>query len=303
MAIRYVVLDFDGTFTEVEKEGEPFTSAYQEYLADLLGKDENLVRDTWKTAEKRVQREPERFGGFEENGKVVAPPCDPYLRASATARIVLHRFQVLRHPVLRNEVLQSVYRLAYKKSATCFRDEAAAVLDALLARQDLQVAVVTNAAPDAVLEKLAKLKLVHRSEHRPAVVGNAYKFGLASAAPEPMGLLPPEQADRLAEWQRRFEEVPSELSFSQLGRPIYARRGSYFRVLRDHVWKGDLAGPRDTLVVGDVYELDLALPAALGAHVHLVTREHTPPHEIEIVKKLEKGGVSGGLREVLDRLA
>jgi hypothetical protein len=56
------------------------------------------------------------------------------------------------------------------------------------------------------------------------------------------------------------------------------------------------------LVVGDVFELDLALPSALGAHVHLVTREHTPPHEVAIVQRLERSGISGGLKEVLARV-
>src|SRR5581483_6207806 len=113
---RYVVLDFDGTFTQVEREAEPFLRAYQEYLADVLGKDEDLVVDLWKIAEQRVRSEPQRFGGFEENGRIVAPPSDPYLRANAVARILCHRFNVLRNPLVRTETLQGIFRLAYRST-------------------------------------------------------------------------------------------------------------------------------------------------------------------------------------------
>lgn len=301
-AIKYVVLDFDGTFTEVEREGEPFTRAYQEYLADLIGKDEDLVRDVWNVADRRVRGEPHRYGGFEEGGKIVAPPCDPYLRANAIAKILCQRFGVLRNPQVRNDVLQSVFRLAYKKTSCCFRAGAGDVLDTLLGMEGMTVAIVTNASPGAVLEKLGRLELKNRTDTRPVLVGEAHKFGLSATAPEPLGVLPDAQARTLGAWSARYDRIPSELAFPDLPRPIHLRRGSYFRALRDHVWKDDLEGPERTLVCGDIYELDLALPAALAARVHLVTRQDTPAHEVAIVERLERGGVSADLAGVLQRL-
>lgn len=298
--LAYVVLDFDGTFTDVDREALPFTRAFQEHFADVLGKDEDLVRDVWRIAERKVRDEPERFGGFEEGGKIVAPPSDPYLRANAIARILCQRFQVLKIPHLRNEVIQTVFRLAYRQSGTFFQPDAASVLDELLARPELTVAVITNAAPAPVLDKLAKLRLEHRTPLRPLVVGEAHKFGILSRAPEPVGQTVP--AARLASWNEVYERVPEEQRVPGLSRPIHLRRGHYFRVLRDHVWKDDLEGPSRTLVCGDVYELDLVLPAALGSSVHLVQRADTPPHEVDAVKALARGGVSSDLGGLLRRL-
>jgi hypothetical protein len=83
-----------------------------------------------------------------------------------------------------------------------------------------------------------------------------------------------------------------------LPRSIPLRRANYFRALRDEVWKEDLEGPSRTLVCGDVFELDLALPAALGARVHLVTREDTPPHEVAAVEAQPRGSASQDLASV-----
>jgi FMN phosphatase YigB (HAD superfamily) len=298
---RYVVLDFDGTFTQVEREAEPFLRAYQEYLADVLGKDEDLVLDLWKLAEQRVRSEPHRFGGFEENGRIVAPPSDPYLRANAVARILCHRFRVLKNPIVRTETLHGIFRLAYRTTATCFRDEAAAVLNGLLGLEGVTVAVVTNASASVVMEKLEKLDLPLRGERKPVVVGDAYKFGLSQDGPPPLRVLPERQQRTLASWNARFKELPTELAGPHLPRAIPLRRGAYFRVLRDEVWQDDLEGPERTLVCGDVFELDLALPSALGAHVHLLTTGETPDYEIAAVDALERGGASSHLGALLDR--
>jgi FMN phosphatase YigB (HAD superfamily) len=302
LAFRYVVLDFDGTFTQVEREAEPFLRAYQEYLADVLGKDEDLVRDLWKIAEQRVRAEPHRFGGFEEEGRIVAPPSDPYLRANACARVLCHRLGVLRNPVVRTETLHGIFRLAYRKTVTCFRDEAASVLDELLALEGVTVAFVTNATTGAVVEKLSKLGLRNRGERRPVIIGDAYKFGLSAEAPPPLRVLPDRQQRSLASWNARFACLPAEIATPALARPIPLRRGSYFRALRDDVWEDDLAAPEQTIVCGDVFELDLALPSALGTHVHLVKGDDTPDYEIALVEGLERGKTSADLGALVERV-
>ena len=299
---RYVVLDFDGTFTQVEREAEPFLRAYQEYLADVLGKDEDLVLDLWKIAEQRVRSEPQRFGGFEENGRIVAPPSDPYLRANAVARVLCHRFGVLRNPLVRTETLHAIFRLAYRNTATCFRDDAASALDDLLALDDVTVAFVTNATASVVLEKLQRLGLRNRREGRPIVVGDTYKFGLSSEAPPPGRALSDRQQRALGAWSVRFASLPAEIAAPYLPRPIPLRRGSYFRALRDDVWLDDLAAPEQTIVCGDVFELDLALPSALGAHVHLLTRDETPDYELAAVGALERGSSSADLGALVERV-
>ena len=56
-------------------------------------------------------------------------------------------------------------------------------------------------------------------------------------------------------------------------------------------------------MAGDIFELDLALPAALGAHVQLVARDNVLPYEVNAVKALgPRGGVDKSLRALLPRL-
>ncbi len=90
-----------------------------------------------------------------------------------------------------------------------------------------------------------------------------------------------------------------------LKRDVLLRRPSYFDVLAG-IWGDDATAPGDTLVCGDVWELDLAMPAALGCQAHLVTRSApyaTYEHERRAAEAMgARGGVSAGLRAVLDRV-
>ena len=83
------------------------------------------------------------------------------------------------------------------------------------------------------------------------------------------------------------------------------RRGSYFLDILAAIWDETGATPGTTLVVGGtIFEMDLALPAALGAAVHLVRREHTYPYELDAIEALgERGGVSDGLGAIPGRVA
>ena len=69
------------------------------------------------------------------------------------------------------------------------------------------------------------------------------------------------------------------------------------------IWKETGTTPEQTLVAGDIFELDLALPAALGAHVQLVARDNAMAYELNAVKALgPRGGVDRSLRALLPRL-
>jgi hypothetical protein len=75
--------------------------------------------------------------------------------------------------------------------------------------------------------------------------------------------------------RRRFEALPTAWSRSKfikaIGRPVYLRRGAYFNTING-VLGGRLALLASTLFCGDIWEMDLAMPHALGANVHLLER-------------------------------
>lgn len=280
MDIRCVVLDFDGTFTDVEVEAADFESCYQADVAALL---EREIADTWREEKAEIAAHPGKYG-WVYGGVVVAPAnADPYIRTTSVAQRVLDRFGALKDPAARNETVQGFYRRAYQRTKTAFRSDAREVLEALLAT-NLPVFIVTNAHTDMVERKLATLAPAGRE--RLGIRGEARKFVLgAPAAPD-----------------ARFTALPETKRLPGLERPLYLRRGAYYEVLSG-LWRSTGTTPAQTLLCGDIYELDLAMPAELGVQIHLVAGRGVAPYERDAVLSLgERGGVSDSLRPILARL-
>lgn len=278
MRFECIILDFDGTFTEVEKEAGPFLAAYRVAVEQLVGSD---VAEAWADKEAEVRADPGRYGWTHE-GRVVAPAnSDPYLRATVVTNLLLDERGILPDPVERTAILQRLYKDNYPKAGAAFRPDAKRVIEALVATGK-PVHVVTNSDTRAVEAKLDALAPQGRDAI--TVRGDAKKFVVVE----------PEPSDA------RFDSVPAEERLDGLARPVFLRRGHYYSLLRE-IWTDTGAAPETTFVVGDIYELDLALPARLGVHVHLLARPTTPAHERAAV--LAHGGhVSEDLAAVLTQV-
>ncbi|QRN98270.1 HAD family hydrolase [Archangium violaceum] len=282
MAIRCVVLDFDGTFTDVVAEGAPFVEHFRRRLSEVLGRD--VMEAGWAGVEAEVVSSSEEHG-WEVGGRVVAPAvADPYLLSNFVARRLCDKLGVLPDKAERAKLLDDLYREAYARTAMAFKPEAKEVLEALL-DTGLPVHVVTNAHTDAVEAKLTKL--APRGRERLRVSGDARKFLIESpATPDAV-----------------FDAVPDTTRVEgALVRPIYLRRGRYYEALR-RIWSETDTSPETTLVAGDIFELDLALPAALGASVQLVARANVLEYERRAITALgARGGMDTSLRAILPRL-
>ncbi|HLL53647.1 MAG TPA: HAD family hydrolase, partial [Myxococcaceae bacterium] len=280
MPIRCVVVDFDGTFTDVEAEAAEFESSFQAEVATVCERD---VSQAWREERAEIAAHPQQYG-WVYNGVVVAPAnADPYIRTSSVAQRVFDRFGVLTDKDARSATVQAFYRKAYERTKTAFRPDARDVLEALV-DSGLPVAIVTNAHPDVVLRKLETL--APRGREKLNVRGEARKFVL-----EPAKVADP-----------RFSALPETRQLSGLPRPIYLRRGPYFDTLRA-IWAQTGTTPDETLLAGDIFELDLAMPAALGVRVHLVEGPGVAPWEREAVIAMgERGGLSDTLRPILGRI-
>ncbi len=280
MAIDCVVLDLDGTFTDLAEEAPSFQAAFPRLVADLVGKD---LGAAWAEAERQVHALSPELGWTVE-GKVVAPAdADPYILASCAAQLLFDRFLLLADPGLRSDVTSALYRRAYQHTGAAFRPDAKVVLEALLDRVP-HVRFVTNAAEDAAQRKLASL--APRGLERLGVRGDARKF-LIGAASTP---------------DARFEKIVKSKQIPGLTRPLLLERGRYFDALAA-IWRETGSRPETTLVCGDIYELDLALPAELGAQVHFIRRPRTFEYELEAIRALgARGGASDTLTPLLARL-
>ena len=281
MAIRCVVLDFDGTFTDAAAEGAPFVQHFRRRLSEELGRD--VMEAGWAEVEAGVLASNEE-PGWEVGGRVVAPAtADPYLLANFVARRLCDRLGVMQDKAARAALLDKLYREAYAQVGMAFKPEAKEVLEALL-ETGLPVHVVTNAHTATVEAKLTKL--APRGRERLRVSGDARKFLIE----------PPTAPDAI------FAAVPETVRVEALVRPIHLRRGHYYDALR-RIWNETDTSPETTLVAGDIFELDLAMPAALGASVQLVARANTLEYERRGIAALgSRGGMDPSLRAILPRL-
>jgi FMN phosphatase YigB (HAD superfamily) len=271
------VLDFDGTFTDAEAESRPFLTAFRAALFELLGRD---AGDAWEEERARVEADPSAHG-WRHAGIITAPAgADPYITAACVAQNLCARFGILPDERERNEALQAVYRTCYPLAASVPRPDARAVLETLVAR-GLDIAVVSNSRTDTVAAKIAELGVV---SERIEVIGDARKFVL-DAAPR----------------DATFDALQDLAIEGLVGRKVIVQRGHYYDALRA-LWQRTGTTPADTLVCGDVFELDLALPLCLGAAVHLVHRPGTPRHELAFLEAHPRGGASSTLSGLIARL-
>jgi hypothetical protein len=72
--------------------------------------------------------------------------------------------------------------------------------------------------------------------------------------------------------------APGEMTIPGLERNVLLRRKNYHDILREVLVEAG-SSFEELVVVGDIFELDLAMPLALGARVGLVASPRTPAYE------------------------
>lgn len=277
-----VVFDFDGTLTDVDTHAEAFYAASSRELAHQMGWDEATLAREWAVAFAAVMAL-SATAAWRVGGRDSCPArVDPYMIANSVTHRLLAEYYPGDDPATRVASVLAVHSAAYQQVSPQFRPDAQRVLEQLLG-SGMPVRVVSNSQTAAIERMLDSLGMAMRE--RLIVRGDAGKFAICET-PTP---------------DARFNALPETVDWWEDGRPIHVRRGRYFDVLRA-IWDDTGTAPKQTLVVGDVFELDLAMPAALGAHVHLVTRAGTMPHERRIADDLPRGAAGAPLAAVLERL-
>ena len=274
-----LVLDFDGTVTDAEEEGKPFCAGYLEDLAALTDRSLDEILAMAERFEAEVAADPDNHG-WEYKGAIVAPASvDPYLRIMPVARKVFDVCQVFMNPDDRNRLLDGIlYRYNYQKTNVAFRAGAHALLAGL---HGIPTYIVTNSHTDPVCNKIRILAegseldwLLDR------VHGRAKKYAIDDS----------------------FTDVARALEVAGLSRPILLRRRAYHEVLSSLLEREGVDWSQ-LLVVGDIFELDLAMPLAMGARVGLVINRFTPEYEKRYVASHERGHLIESLGEIPALLA
>lgn len=268
--MKVLVLDFDGTMTDAEEEGAPFRRGYLEDVATLVDRPYEEVDARAREIEAEVAADPQSYG-WRFGGRIVAPATvDPYLRVMPVARRLLNEAGVFDSEAEQARLLDGVlYKYNYKKTRIAFRSGASEVLAGL---EGTATWVVTNSHTVPVQDKLRALGadwLIDR------VHGRARKYIVDDS----------------------FDAVPESIELPGLSRPVLLRRANYHRVLTE-LLDSVGAGWEDLTVVGDIFELDLCLPLAMGAKVGLAVNEHTPAYEKAFLEAHPRGGLLDGLDEI-----
>lgn len=284
MTIKLLVLDFDGTCTDIPAISDPFLDAY---LARLVV-DRWTDADEWRAALKAVW-EASPDAGWTLSRTASAPAAaDPYILAGEAMKHIARRRKT-RPPE------PDPYVEAYNTAPAPFRPEFVEVLRAIDAR-GVAIRFVSNSSTTKVAARLADvLKNEPELLAKIPVHGDAEKFVVCEPAFD--------DEDIGEELRAAFEALPAA-GKSVLRRPIYLRRASYLKVLAK-VWNEAKVARHETIVCGDVFELDLALPAALGCATHLVERaEPYGTYAYERALAADAGtSVSADLNGLLARLA
>jgi len=273
--VKLLVLDFDGTMTDAEREGAPFRNEYLADLAVLTGRSDDEIQGMASRFEAEVGAKQQEFGWVFE-GHIVAPATvDPYLRVMPVARMILDACEAFTNEGERTRLLDGIlYKYNYPKTDIAFREGALAALQRL---QGSETYIVTNSHIDPVQPKLRVLGgeggeldwLVKR------VHGSAKKYHVDDS----------------------FERVDAHLAIPGLSRPVLLRRRLYFEILEQLRIDAGVEWT-DLMVVGDIFELDLALPLALGAQVGLVVNEFTPDYEQAFLQSHPAGRLVSSLGEI-----
>jgi len=272
---QVLVLDFDGTMTDADAEGAPFIAGYLDDLEALVGADTPPARAAVRALADEVLAElrdtPDRHP-FRWKGKAVAPASvDPYLRMVPVADRIFDTYGAFPDPVDRGRLTGGVlykHNYARTQGKPVFRPGAAAAIAALAGTATY---VVTNSHTTTVAEKL---RILDERDGGCAwlaanVRGDAQKFEIDEA----------------------WDGVPPTLAVPGLAaREVLLRRRRYHDRLRAVIDERGV-GFDQLLVVGDIFELDLALPLALGARIGLVRSAFTPPYEVAFVAGHPRGTV------------
>ena len=265
-----LVLDFDGTMTDAEQEGGPFRGGYLQDIATLCGAELDEVLALAEGFEAEVAADPQAYGWL-FHGHIVAPATvDPYLRIMPVARKIFDHYGTFQSEADRTRLLDGIlYKYNYTKTLNVFRDGAAEVLHGL---EGTATYVVTNSHTEHVKAKIADLG-VHWLVER--VHGRAKKYVIEDS----------------------FDTLPATMTMEGLSRPILLRRANYHRVL-SALLEENGKDWSELLVVGDIFELDLAVPLALGARVGLVVNAFTPAYEQAYLDAHPRGILVHDIREI-----
>lgn len=271
MTITNVILDFDGTLTDVYAEAPGFETAWRKRFAQQTGLPEDSLIMLVDSLKPQIAADPTK--GWERDGQIVVQAmADPFITTGVIYREIFDRLRLGRlqwahkplpsTPATIDNFFEEIFLEAYKKKdETIFRPGAKEFLDEVVNKY--VTTIVTNSNEMSVKEKIAMLgdRFGDKGELI-EVFGDAKKY-----------INNPKKHTNNPE----FNKVPTSMRIDGLDRDILLRREHYFETLS--LLLGSRFYPHNTAIIGDIFELDLAMPSQMGYFTMQMETQGTQPHE------------------------
>lgn len=291
--ITDLILDFDGTCTQIPLIYEKFLRDYFAGLKAKLPTSQHVSQKQWDDALRLVMGKSPAAGWTVAATPSAPAAADPYVLAFEAARYVFRS----QSPKIIFQIPAEVFTTAYTANAAPWREETLDVIKTMLAN-DVSIHLVTNSDKQAVTLRLQDLWGGGKLPDALSVIGSAAKFNITEPDWDSLEGMPKELCEN-------FDHVPAVQPDTDMGRPLYLRRGSFFSAIAS-IFKSRPGNLATSIFCGDVWELDLALPAAMGANIHLIERAapfNTYDYERNLtISRKHKGRISRDLNGLLEWL-
>ena len=256
--LAHIVLDFDGTCTQIPPIFEAYLDLYRKGLNES---GLNVTPSEWRDAQAIVRQHSPKAGWTVAGCPSAPAAADPYILADEAIRLILRRRGAT------TPVPPTIHTQAYDTALAPWREEARDAFSHLVER-GVQLHFVSNSSTAFISGRLRDLfGGGNPVAAKISVQSGAGKFRICELSWD-------DQTAVSTEATRRFQALPvayGEKPLPETERPIYLRRGAYFEAI-NRVLAGDFDALTNTVFCGDIWEMDLAMPYALGAKVHLLDR-------------------------------
>src|SRR5260370_5265537 len=258
----HIILDFDGTCTQIPPIFEAYLDLYRKGL-NWLGL--NVTIWEWRDAQEIVRQHSPKAGWTVAGCPSAPAAADPYILADEAARLILRRRGAT--PPLP----PTVHTQAYDTVLAPWRKEALDPFSRLV-EHGVRVHIVSNTSTAFITGRLRDLFGDDNPVRGKFSVQSGAAIRICELNWDDQAAVPAEakddQAAPSAEAKRRFQALPvayGDKLLTETERPIYLRRGAYFEAI-NRVVAGDFDQLTNTVFCGDIWEMDLAMPYALGAN-------------------------------------
>ena len=280
-------MDFDGTCTQIPEIYKLFMAQYLDGLNKTVFTDSPVMMQEWVEAQSLVRSHSPQAAWTFTFTPAAPAAADPYIFSSECAKFLLRKKGITK------EVPGEVFGNASTANPAPWRNEARSVFETIL-NQNIRLTFISNTNSATITDRLKTLLSVKDLPNGLSVKSSAEKYKITELVFD--SKIP-------ADLQKQFQQLPPVHAHTQIGRPVYMRRGMYFEAICA-AFNNDLSRLPTTVFCGDIWEMDLAMPYQLGANINLVERASPfDTYEYEYKASLadpKRGKVSNDLTGLLE---